>query len=156
VKKKLFRNEDGFGQRLIGSLVIFATVMSFLGCVAAIPVAVIYYEREHEYIVTAQVPKNADTVFQTAKEVSEEMSTEGKIKILKTEDHKRLIEAESMSHPPRKGSFEVHPVADNSSQMIATGEHGKYETEDKALSFEAIKRVAEKLGVQYKVVKVVR
>ena len=118
--------------------------------------AVLYYEREHEYIITAQMPKNADTVFQTAKEVGEEMSTERKIKILKTEDHKRLIKAESISQPPRKGSLEVHPVADNSSQMIATGERGKYETEDKALSFEAIKRVAEKLGVEYKVVKVVR
>jgi hypothetical protein len=154
--KKIYRQEDGFGQRLVGSLVILVMLMSFLGCVAAVPLAVMYYEKEKEYIVTAQVPKNADKVYQTAIEVGEEMSKEGKLKIVKRDDKKRLIKAESLTQPPRKGSFEVKPVADKSSQMIATGVHGKYEEEDKAITFEALKRVAEKLGVEYKVIKVVR
>jgi hypothetical protein len=154
--KKVFRQEDGLGLRLAGRLVIFLTVISFLGCVAAIPVAVVYYEREHEYIVTVQLPKNADKVYQTAIEVGEEMSTEGKVKVVKREDKKRLIEAESISQPPRKGSYHVISVDGGSSQIIATGERGKYEKTDKALSFEAVGRVAKKLGVKYKVVKVVR
>ena len=154
--KKVYRQEDGFGLRLLGRLVVFVTVMSFLGCVAAIPVAVVYYEKEHEYIVTVQLPKNADKVYQTAIEVGEEMSEEGKVKILKREDKKRLIEGESATQPPRKGSFHVIPVDGGSSQIIATGERGKYEKEDKALTFEAVQRVAEKLGVKYKVVKEVR
>jgi hypothetical protein len=154
--KKVFRQEDGFGQRLVGRLVILAMVMSFLGCVAAVPMAVVYYEREHEYIVTVQLPKNADKVYQTAIEVGEEMSKEGKVKILKREDSKRLIRGESATQTPRKGSFHVISVDGRSSQIIATGERGKYEKEDKALTFEAVKRVAEKLGVKYKVIKEAR
>jgi hypothetical protein len=131
--------------------------MSFLGCVAAVPLAVMYYQKQKEYnIVTAQVPENADKVYQTAIEVGEEMSTEGKVKIVKRDDKKRLIKAESLTQPPRKGSFQVIPVAAGSSQMIATGEHGKYEKEDKAITLEAVKRIAEKLEVEYKVIKVVR
>ena len=153
---KIYRQADGFGPKLAGRLVIFLTVLSFLGCVAAIPVAVVYYEKEHEYVVTVQVPKNADKVYQTAVEVSEEMSTEGKVKVVKREDKKRLIEGESISQPPRKGSLHVISVDGGSSQIIGMGERGKYEKEDKALTFEAVKRIAEKLGVKYKVVKVVR
>ena len=154
--KKALRQADGFGLKLAGRLVIFLMVLSFLGCVAAIPVAVVYYEREHEYIVTVQLPENADKVYHTAIQVGEEMSREGKVKVVKREDSKRLIDGESISQPPRKGSFHVIPVDGGSSQIIATGEHGKYEKEDKALTFEAVKRVAEKLGVKYKLIKEVR
>ena len=156
MKKKVLRQEDGFGYRLAGRLVVFLMVLSFLGCVAAIPVAVVYYEREHEYIVTMQLPVNADKVYQIAIDVGEQMSKEGKVKIVKREDSKRLIEGESVSKPPRKGTFHVVPVDGGNSQIIATGEHGKYEKEDKALTFEAVKRVADELGVKYKVIKEVR
>jgi hypothetical protein len=103
-----------------------------------------------------QLPKNADKVYQAAIEVGEEMSTEGTVKIVKREDEKRLIKAETMTQPPRKGTFEVKPVTDKSCQIIAKGVHGKYEKADKKVTFEAVERVAKKLGVQYKVVKVVR
>ena len=75
---------------------------------------------------------------------------------MKKDDKERLIKTETTSQPPRKGTFKVKPVDAKSCQIIATGVHGKYEKEDKNVTYEAVKRLAEKLGVEYKVVKVVR
>ena len=70
-------------------------VIFFVGCIAAIPIAVYYYKGDDNFVATAEVRKNADDIWlallrHAEKRVSE---TEGRIKILKRDDTERLLKA---------------------------------------------------------------
>ena len=71
------------------------SVILFLGCVAAIPIAVYYYNTDDNYIATAEVRRNADDLWLAILRLAEKRveAGEGKLKILKRDDTERLIEA---------------------------------------------------------------
>lgn len=153
MKKSVFRHEEGFGKRWLGRLFLLVMTTSFLGCVAAIPAAVVYYEHHDHFIVTVQVPENADKVYKTALEVTGEMSTEGKVKVLEKDDKERQIKTEIIDQPARKGSLKVTPIDAKSCQIVSIGEKGKYEKIDEAAALEVVNRITKKLGVGYTVIK---
>ena len=61
------------------------SVIFFLGCVAAIPVVIYYYNTDDNYVATAEVMRNADDLWLRVLRLAEKRvaETEGKIKILK-------------------------------------------------------------------------
>ena len=71
------------------------SVILFLGCVAAIPIAVYYYNTDDNYIATAEARRNADDLWLAILRLVEKRAEagEGKIKILKRDDTERLLEA---------------------------------------------------------------
>jgi hypothetical protein len=63
--------------------------MSIMACIAAIPVAIWYYEKNQSYVATAQVPLSVDQIYKNALKRAEE--TKG-VKIVKTDEANHLIE----------------------------------------------------------------
>jgi hypothetical protein len=66
-------------------------IMSIMGCFAAIPVAIWYYEKDQNYVATAQVPLPVDQIYKNALKRAEESKDKG-VKIVKTDEAKHLIE----------------------------------------------------------------
>ena len=63
------------------------------GCIAAVPIAIHYYQTEKNYVATATVQDNADAVWQAVLELKDEAETERGIKIVRQDETKRQIKA---------------------------------------------------------------
>ncbi len=76
------------------SIVLLAAIF-FVGCIAAIPIAVHYYKGDNNYVATAEVRKNADDIWLAVLRLAEKRASEsgGRIKILKRDDTERLLKA---------------------------------------------------------------
>ena len=165
--KKNFKQEDGFGLRLVGRLVIFLMVMSFLGCVAAIPV--VYYEIEHKgFVVTAQLDVKADKVYQTAVELienppeSETLPEFIKTEKIKKDDKKLSITFDAVfkegTHHDR---VNVTAIGANRSQIVAVAdisfkkgaEKSSKKDAEKSSALQIVKGICNELGVKYTLVK---
>jgi hypothetical protein len=72
---------------------LLLTTILFWGCIAAIPIAIHYYQTDKHYVATATVRKNADDVWLAVLRLGEKAETERGIKILKKDATKRLIKA---------------------------------------------------------------
>jgi hypothetical protein len=70
-------------------------VIFFVGCIAAIPVAVHYYKTNQNYVATAEVRRDADELWLGVLRLAEKRVSEsgGQIKIIKRDDKERLLEA---------------------------------------------------------------
>lgn len=79
----------------MAALLSILSIIFFLGCVAAIPIAVYYYTTDNNYVATAEVRKNADDLWLATLQLVEKRSGEGegKLKLLKRDDTERLLEA---------------------------------------------------------------
>ena len=93
------------------NMVTFLSILSiifFLGCVAAIPIVVYYYNTDDNYVATAEVRKNADDLWLAVLRVVEKRAGEGegKLKLLKRNDTERLIEA---TNGVQTGSVKIIP-----------------------------------------------
>ena len=95
------------------------SVIFFLGCVAAIPIAVYYYNTDKNYIATAEVRKNADDLWLDLLRLVERRAAEGegKLEILKRNDTERLIEA---TDGIQTASVKVIPESRRKSKLIIT------------------------------------
>ena len=89
---KVAVKNSNFKQNLVAIFALFLSIVFFAGCVAAIPVIVYYYETDDGYVVTADVEKSADEIWQTITRMVEKGIAEDRITILqKKGDADRLI-----------------------------------------------------------------
>jgi hypothetical protein len=63
----------------------------FAGCVAAVPIAIYYFQAEEGYVATADVKKDADQIWNTLVGMAEKREAEDRIKILKKDDATRVL-----------------------------------------------------------------
>ena len=106
------------------NLVAFLSLLSiifFLGCVAAIPIVVYYYNTDDNYIATAEVRKNADDLWLATLQLVEKRAGkgEGKLKLLKRDDTERLLEA---TDGIQTGSIKIIPDGRRKSKIIITAD----------------------------------
>ena len=105
------------------------TVIFFLGCVAAIPIVVYYYNTDDNYIATAEVRKNADDLWLAVLRLAEKRAGEGegKLKLLKRNDTERLLEA---TDGFQTGSIKIIPDGRRKSKIIVTADVPKGEEKE--------------------------
>jgi hypothetical protein len=140
-----FINKEGSVLRLLGVLLTFLTVTSFLACVAAVPVAVRYYKSSKFQTATVQVNAKAEDVHRTALRLVDE---DPEIKLLKKDDKKFMVEAEKGE---LHGTIKTTSISEKQSQLVVTADAGEKE-EDKKLALRIVTRICDKLEVKYTVV----
>ncbi|CAB1071706.1 hypothetical protein D1AOALGA4SA_1332 [Olavius algarvensis Delta 1 endosymbiont] len=101
------------------SLFSVIAVILFLGCVAAIPIVVYYYNTNDNYVATAEVRRNADDLWLAVVRLAEKRAseTEGKIDILKKDNTQRLLEA---TDGKQTASVKVIPDGRRKSKVVIT------------------------------------
>ena len=138
-------------RRFLGSMIV-AVALSVTGCVLlAVPVAIKYYQSTREYVATAEVGVDAETVYRTA--VKEAEARSPTVKIVKRDDSGRLLEITDGS---QTASFKAVPLASDRTEIVvvadvpksAGGKKGEQE-----LALRIISIVADSLGVKYEVTK---
>ena len=141
----------------INNLVIFSilAVIFFWGCVAAIPIAVYYYNTDDNYVATAEVRKNADDLFLAVVRLVEKRAGEGeaKLKLLKRNDTERLLEA---TDGVQTGSIKIIPDGRRKSKIIVTANHPKGEEKElekeQELAAQIMKNLCEEAKAECKLV----
>ena len=105
------------------------SVIFFLGCVAAIPIAVYYYNTDDNYVATADVRQNADDLWLAMLRLAEKRAGEGEgeLKILKRNDTERLLEA---TDGVQTGSVKILPDGRRKSKLIITADLPKGEKKE--------------------------
>jgi hypothetical protein len=105
------------------------SVIFFLGCVAAIPIAVYYYNTDKNYIATAEVRKNADDLWLDLLRLAERRAAEmeAKLEILKRDDTERLLEA---TDGIQTASVKIIPEGRRKSKLIITADLPKGEKKE--------------------------
>ena len=105
------------------------SIIFFLGCVAAIPIVVYYYNTDDNYIATAEVRKNADDLWLAVLRLAEKRAGEGegKLKLLKRNDTERLLEA---TDGVQTGSIKIIPDGSRKSKIIVTADVPKGEEKE--------------------------
>ena len=138
--------------------VAFLSILSlvfFLGCVAAIPIAVYYYNTDDNYIATAEVRKNADDLWLAMLRLAEERVGEGKdkLKLLKRDDTERLFEA---TDGVQTASVKIIPDGRRKSKIIVTANHPKGDEKEldkeKELAARIMKTLCEEAKAECKLV----
>ena len=131
------------------------SVIFFLGCVAAIPIAVYYYNTDDHYIATAAARRNADDLWLAIFRLVEKRAEtgEGKIKILKRDDTERLLEA---TDGVQTASVKIIPEGRRKSKLIIIanvpkGEEKELERE-KELAARIMKNLCEEAKAECKLV----
>ena len=111
------------------AFVSILSVIFFLGCVAAIPVVIYYYNTDNNYVATAEVRKNADDLWLALLRLAERRAAEmeGKLEILKRNDTERLLEA---TDGIQTASVKVIPEGRRKSKIIITADLPKGEEKE--------------------------
>ena len=153
---------------MAGRLVIFLTVISFLGCVAAIP-AIVYYSEKHKgYAVTVQLDVEANKVYQTAVDLIEDpprteiLPKFKKVTNIKKDDEKMAVTFDVVFEDgTHHDKVKVTAIGAKRSQLIAISDISAKKDEDKSSTKQAektsalriVKVICDRLGVKYTVVK---
>ena len=141
------------------SMVAFLSILSiifFLGCVAAIPIAVYYYTTDNNYVATAEVRKNADDLWLATLQLVEKRAGEGegKLKLLKRDDTERLLEA---TDGIQTASVKIIPDGRRKSKIIITADVPKGEKKEldkeQELAARIMKNLCEEAKAECKLVK---
>ena len=104
-------------QKLIVFFSLFLVAFFFAGCIAAVPV-IIYYESTNDgYVVTADVNKSADEIWQSATQLADKRVAQGRIKIVEKDDSDRLLK---VTDDVQKAEIKVDPKEDGGSKIIIT------------------------------------
>jgi hypothetical protein len=105
------------------------SVIFFLGCVAAIPIVVYYYNTDDNYVATAEVRKSADDLWLAVLRAVEKRvgEGEGKLKLLKRNDTERLLEA---TDGIQTASVKIIPEGRRKSKLIITADLPKGEKKE--------------------------
>ena len=159
MKKMAFKNENSFVKRWSWITFIFLVVMSFLGCVAAIPIVIYYAEKHKGFVVTVQLDVEANKVYQTALEVIENPpKVEMLASLMEVENIKKDDKALSVTFDAifKDGTHEakvkVTELGHNRSQFVAVSDTPGDEKADESSALRIVQVVCDKLGVKYKVV----
>ena len=129
------------------SVVVFI-MASFLGCIAAIPVAIMYYEEKENYVAKADLPAPAQKVYNTA--VS--MADEKELKILEKNDKDLMVK---VTDGKQTASLKAVPISSDKTQITVTSsirEAKDRKEEEKELALRIIDKLCAKLDVKYTIV----
>ena len=143
-----------FKLNLVAFLSIFSVIF-FLGCVAAIPIVVYYYNTDDNYVAHAEVRKNADDLWLAILRLAERRAAEGEgqLEILKRNDSERLIEA---TDGIQTASVKVIPEGRRKSKIIITADVPKGEEKEldkeKELAARIMKNLCEEAKAECKLV----
>jgi hypothetical protein len=155
--KRNFGQEERFGLGLAGKLVILVMVASFLGCVAAIPI--IYYAETHKgFVVTAQLDKEANKVFQAALEVVENPPKESlpgfiEVKNVKKDEKSLSVTFDAVFEDgTHADKIKVTSLGANRSQLVAVADTPGEEKADQSSALTIVRLICDKLGVKYTLV----
>lgn len=127
--------------------VLLFAVSCVLGCIAAIPVAIMYYEKNKNYIAEAEMPAPAEKIYRTALDMAEERSD---IKIVKKEDDKLYVE---VTDGKQIASLKAEAVTQDRSNVFVMADVPKTETQaakelEKELALRIVNRICSKLEVK--------
>ena len=160
MKKKTFRHEKSLVQGWLGRVFIFLITMSFLGCVAAIPVVIYYADKHKGFVVTVQLDVEANKVYQAALEVIENPpKTEILVDLIKVTNIKKDDKALSVTFDAifkdgtHQDKVKVTALDDNRSQFVAVADTPGDKKADESSALKIVQLVCDKLGVKYKVIK---
>jgi hypothetical protein len=130
------------------SVVVFM-VTSFLGCVAAIPVAVMYYKGKENYVAKADLPAPAQKVYSTAVSMAEEKE----VNIIEQDDKNLLVK---VTDGKQTASLKAVPVSSDKTEITVTAsipEAEERKEEQKELALRIIDNVCAKLDVKCTITK---
>jgi hypothetical protein len=124
--------------------IVLLSVIFFVGCVAAIPIVVYYYNTDDNYLATAEVRQNADDLWLAVLRTVEKRTGEGEgeLKILKRNDTERLIEA---TDGVQTGSVKILPDGRRKSKIIVTADVPKGEEKELDKEHELSARIMKNL-----------
>jgi hypothetical protein len=143
--------KSGVTIKFFGYLFTVATAISFLACIAAIPIVIKYAKGKEGYVAEAEIPAPAEKVYRAAISLAEERAPI--VKILKKDDAKLLLE---VTDDIQKASFKAESISQEKTAVIVTadvpkveGKEKEYEKErEKELALHIIDKLCTKLNVQ--------
>jgi hypothetical protein len=135
--------------------VVVFLITSFLGCIAAIPIAIKYAKNKEGYVAQAEIPAPAEKVYRAAISLAEERAPV--VKILKQDDAKLLLE---VTDDIQKASFKAESISQEKTTVTVKadvpkveGKEKEYEKDrEKELALRIIHNVCAKLGVKYTII----
>ncbi len=136
----------------VGMLLVSSMVLSIFGCIAAIPVAVMYYKEQNQTVAKAEMAVPAEKVYATAVSMAEEKD----LKVLKKEDEKLYLE---VTDGKQTASFKAEATDKGNTQMTIMAslpsEENKEQKkeEEKELALRIVNRICERLEVQCTITK---
>jgi hypothetical protein len=132
--------------RPVAAIVIVSALIMLAACIAAIPVAVVYYEDKHRYTATADVESSAAQVYAAADRV---VGADASLKITKKDDKDLLLEAD-------KGhqfvSIKATALPGGKTRLIVMADKDA-KGADQTLAVNLVKRICDSLGVTYTLIK---
>jgi hypothetical protein len=145
------KKNPGVTIKFFGYVIAVVTTISFLACIAAIPIAIKYAKSKEGYVAEAEIPAPAEKVFRTAITIAEERAPV--VKILKKDDVKMIIE---VTDDRQKASLKAEPINSEKTAVIikadvpkVEGKEKEYEKEqEKELALRILNKLCTKLNVQ--------
>jgi hypothetical protein len=160
MEKRLLNVKNKQIYRWLGRSFIFLIAMSFLGCVAAIPVVIYYADKHQGFVVTVQLDVEANKVYQAALEVIENPpKSELLADLIKVTNIKKDNEALSVTFDAifkegtHHGKVKVTALDSSRSQLVAVSDTPGDKKADESSALRIVQVVCDKLGVKYKVIK---
>jgi hypothetical protein len=133
--------------RQLPGLMLVAVVLSASGCLLAVPVAINYYQSTREYVATAEVGKDAETVYRTA--VKEAQARASTIRIVRRNDSGRLLE---ITDGVQTASIKAVSLSRERTEVVVVADVSKGGKEkEQELALRIIRIVADSLGVRYEI-----
>jgi len=129
-------------------LVVVLTAALFLGCIAAIPIAIKYYKESQNYVAKAELPASAEKVYSTAVSMAEEKE----LKILEKDDKDLLIK---VTDGKQTASLKAEAVSPDKTEITVTAsipESQERKEEQKELALRIIDKLCTRLDVKYTIV----
>jgi hypothetical protein len=141
------KEKRGTAGRYLLSLFVLLTAASLLACVAAIPI--IYLStREGGVVVTAQIERDADEVWEAVVRTAEKLPD---VKIVERDDEEFFLKAVEEGTENR-GGIKVTSIGEGKSQVIVRGEGPGEKDASERLSVRIVEDICNELGVKYTLV----
>jgi hypothetical protein len=145
------KNFSGVAMKSLGYLITMVVTISFLACIAAVPIAIKYAKSKEGYVAEAEIPAPAEKVYRTAITLAEERAPV--VKIMKKDDAKFLLE---VTDDIQKASFKAEPISTDRTGVIikadvpkVEGKEKEYEKEkEKELALSILDKLCTKLNVK--------
>jgi len=137
-------SKNKIGWNFLRMSVVVFMVTSFLGCIAAIPVAVMYYKGKENYVAKAELPAPAQKVYDTAVSMAEEKE----VKIIEKDDENLLVK---VTDGKQTASLKAVAVSGEKTEITVTAsipEAKERKEEQKDLALRIVDNVCAKLDVK--------
>jgi hypothetical protein len=100
--------------RSVGLLIVLLVATSLLACPVVIPVAVHYFKTDDNYVAEADVSSSADEVWAAIVRLGKQAESDGRAKIIESNDTKRLME---ITDGVQTANLKVIPLEESKSSV---------------------------------------